>query len=532
MDTKRIIPVALLCMAGVFGTTAQAAGKTANNSGLRTTVANSTLVNNMRDSIYMDVLRHGRVAVSYLCYFQPSSSTNNSIGYDAAQLRRLDAFFESNLKDSQLRFDHATLVGSASIDGLLSVNEELSLQRAQFLRDFLNRRYQLSDYLPVEVSSIGEDWDGLETYVQQLPLSTLPYRDEVLRIIRQVPIVAGREKQLMLLNNGKTYQYLKQHFFPYQRRSFITIVYDMNISFNLKLNNNLEMQSLNKPEERMVDSLVARALLTPREAATFLSDTTIQSMPVALPNFENSPDRIRAILQEKLGKIRRQVEEVKATQPVDTPPAPVALKTDTVFISVAPDTVYVTRSQSNRNAYRPHVAVKSNLLALAGVSPEPAYRTPMPNLEVEYLFNRHWSAAFTALYEKFSHSRGYNVWHVTAYTLEGRYRLVPDHHYGGLYLGVYARVGDYNFRKPYPTNEESGPLYNNTGYYQEGGLSLGYTLPLSRHWILEAGAAGGYRHTGAKHYTHENPTENLYDYRTPDGGIHLTDIFLRIGYRF
>ncbi|MDR1004847.1 MAG: DUF3575 domain-containing protein [Prevotellaceae bacterium] len=511
MNAKSFILTALLCTVGVFNTT-QAAG---------------TLVGNMRDSIYMDVLRHGRVAVGYLCYFPPSSSTNNSIGNDAAQTRRLDAFFESNLKDTLLRFDRATLLGTASIDGSAAVNEALSHRRALFLRDFLNRRYELSSRLPVEVSSIGEDWDGLVSCISRLPLTVFPDRDNVLDIIRQVPVNAGRETALMRYDGGKAYRWLKLNIFPYQRRAFITIIYDIRKSIDAQLNYN--------PSERTTDSIVARALLTPRDAARFLADPSIQRMPVTLPDFENSPDRIRTILQEMLDKMRKPIQEItvealKSAQTVATAP----LKPDTVFVRVKPDTVVVhdTLFVKSHSVRRPYVVVKSNLLALAGVSPEPAYRTPMPNLELEYLFNRRWSAAFSALYEKFSHARGYDVWHVTAYTLEGRYRLLPDRHYGGLYLGVYARVGDYNFRKPHPDDATSGPRYNDTGYYQEGGLSLGYTLPLARHWVLEAGAAGGYRHSSVKHYTHENPAENWYDYRTPGSGIYLTDVFIRLGYRF
>jgi hypothetical protein len=516
MDTKGLITAALLCTLGVCHTT-QAAGAPTGN---------------MRDSIYMDVLRHGRVAVGYLCYFGTASSTNNALGNDPARTRRLDAFFESNLKDSLLRFDQATLLGCASIDGSDAVNEALSYRRALFLRDFLNRRYRLSRHLPVNVSSIGEDWNGLAECIARTPYTTLPDRDKLLNIIRKVPVNAGRETTLMQYDGGKSYRWLKQHLFPYQRRAFITIIYDIRKSIYAQLNH--------APTERTADSIVARALLTRADADRFLTDRSIQSMPVSLPDFENSPDRIRAILQEMLDKMRKPVQEitVEALQPapaVDT----VRLRPDTVFIRLKPDTVIVHDSifitepaQTQKPIGRPTVVVKSNLLALAGVSPEPAYRTPMPNLELEYLFNRRWSVAFAALYEKFSHARGYDVWHVTAYTLEGRYRLLPDRCYGGLYLGAYLRLGDYNFRKPYPQGTESGPRYNQTGYYQEGGLTLGYTLPLARHWVIEAGAAAGYRHTGAKHYTHETAEENWYNYRNPGSGIRLTDLFIRLGYRF
>jgi hypothetical protein len=179
-----------------------------------------------------------------------------------------------------------------------------------------------------------------------------------------------------------------------------------------------------------------------------------------------------------------------------------------------------------KRSFRPLLVVKTNLVAAAGVSTEIKYRTPMPNLELEWLINERFSVAVAGLFEKFSITPGYDAWHTTAYTLEGRYRVWPRATYGGLYLGLYGRMGDYNIRRS-AANAPTG----NTGRYSATGLSVGYTLPLSNHWILEAGAACGYRHNRIKSYTHEAPQENYIDDQRGKDKFELGDLFVRIGYR-
>jgi hypothetical protein len=175
------------------------------------------------------------------------------------------------------------------------------------------------------------------------------------------------------------------------------------------------------------------------------------------------------------------------------------------------------------------VVIKTNLLYDAGISSEPSYRTPMPNLEVEYLISRRWSVSLAGLYEGWAHNiHNYARWHVTSYTLEGRYRILPDKCWGGLYIGAYGRVGDYNLLYSWD-DLTSG---NHTGRYNEVGLSAGYTWPFAKHWVVEAGVQGGYRHSNVKNYTHEEPDNNYYDNSTLKNALKLTGLYLNIGYRF
>jgi hypothetical protein len=169
---------------------------------------------------------------------------------------------------------------------------------------------------------------------------------------------------------------------------------------------------------------------------------------------------------------------------------------------------------------RPLLVLKTNLMADVGITPQAERRRYMPNLELEYLFDRRFSVALAGLYDRFGGVGEYRKWHVTAYTLEPRYRFVRSRA-GDLYAGIYGRTGDYNFLLRTGTT-------HHTGNYLEGGISLGYSLPIARHWVVEAGVAGGYRRVSAKDYL----AGNILDKRSILHKIDLTDLFLRIGYRF
>ena len=53
-------------------------------------------------------------------------------------------------------------------------------------------------------------------------------KEDILRIIDDVPILKGREVRLMKLNQGIPYRYMKEHFFPKLRRAgYIKVYYRM-----------------------------------------------------------------------------------------------------------------------------------------------------------------------------------------------------------------------------------------------------------------------------------------------------------------
>ena len=91
------------------------------------------------------------------------------------------------------------------------------------LKDFLLR----NTAFPADSMTLfngSEDWRGLRKLVAA---SDLYEREEILRIIDNVPVTQGRELELMKLSGGRPYLYMLEHMFPELRNAaFIKVYYE------------------------------------------------------------------------------------------------------------------------------------------------------------------------------------------------------------------------------------------------------------------------------------------------------------------
>lgn len=129
------------------------------------------------------------------------------------------------------------------------------------------------------------------------------------------------------------------------------------------------------------------------------------------------------------------------------------------------------------------LALKTNLLYYAALT---------PNIEVEWLINKHWSAAigFDGAYVgKYSNNHAYRLGVISA---EGRRWIKARAPWHGMFVGVFAGGGWYDFLK------------KDRGYYGEGGMvgvSFGYMWPIRRNLSFEGSIGAGYLYTPVKEYT-------------------------------
>lgn len=129
-------------------------------------------------------------------------------------------------KDS--RIARILVVGAASPDGSAKQNEYLAGKRAQALTDYITSYTALSPSL-FEISNIGVAWNALRALIAD---SDMAGRQQVLNIIDTVPVWdatrnTGRLGLIMQLNQGKTYEYMKRHFFPKLRNAgYIKVFYE------------------------------------------------------------------------------------------------------------------------------------------------------------------------------------------------------------------------------------------------------------------------------------------------------------------
>lgn len=121
--------------------------------------------------------------------------------------------------------------GNASPSGVSVHNAKLSRQRADAVLFYLRGKAEIPDSM-VSIKAEGIDWYGLEKSVEAD--TALPFKSEVLHILRNVPVwvtddknvvVDSRKKQLMDLNYGRVYKNLEQLHFPKLRKANVTLCY-------------------------------------------------------------------------------------------------------------------------------------------------------------------------------------------------------------------------------------------------------------------------------------------------------------------
>lgn len=137
--------------------------------------------------------------------------------------------FDSDSAECVLR--NIRVVGAASPEGSISINETLSVQRANSIFNYFKNRFPLSD-LPTEAKFVGRDWHGLYNLVVGDP--NVPYRPEVLEALTPVvesdsisPMMSNKMlTSLKLMRGGKPYRYMYRHLFPALRESRLYVEFE------------------------------------------------------------------------------------------------------------------------------------------------------------------------------------------------------------------------------------------------------------------------------------------------------------------
>lgn len=167
----------------------------------------------------------------YVYYARGSSDIDVDIHGNKAVLKDLANRLKNGLSCPDCRFSRIRMTGHASPDGMSSLNVELTENRVKKLLDYLKERgITIPDTL-LSVAAQGIDWDGLATFVSNTP--AVPYRDEVLEILENVPVwivhagkvVDGRKRRLGMLQGGVPYYYLYRCVFPELRNVCIELFY-------------------------------------------------------------------------------------------------------------------------------------------------------------------------------------------------------------------------------------------------------------------------------------------------------------------
>ncbi|MDR1003762.1 MAG: DUF3575 domain-containing protein [Prevotellaceae bacterium] len=432
-----------------------------------------------RDSLTMDVLRHGRVSIGYLFYYPSSISIGNDIRHNPQLMSRLDELFDIALHDTLISFDRAELTGSASIEGSRQNNEILSRERAYSLRNFLEGRYRLSSYLATDVRWTGEDWDGLAGCVRQVPDDRFAWKSEVLSIIAKTSNPDRRETLLKKLDGGRPYAYMRTHFFPLQRRAIITLTCNLQRLAEKRLNRRLDADE--------VERVVTNALLPASEAAEFLADRSIVSRPVKIPYGTSFEERITDAFNRLKSSLQAMETPLRDTIRVAYNTVVQTQQTDTLIIDSGKHAPY-------------HFAAKTNLLFDVALLPNVALEFPLPggwSTEVEAQW-AWWNTGGSKRY----------FYRIQTLGVEARkwFGTRTQQPLNGHYLGVYIMGGTYDLR----WKEANG---SQSDFSISAGISYGYSIRLAHRWNLELGISAGY--LGGKYYRyHFDGANNRYPWES------------------
>lgn len=139
------------------------------------------------------------------------------------ELAKIRAMIDELNNDRNIEVKQLDIIGYASPEGTLASNKRLSEGRAMALRNYLANLYDFpSDAYRIVFG--GENWDGL---VQALNTFEVDYKDEVLHIIHNTTIEAGRESQVIQLRGGEPYRFMLKHIFPSLRVAICKVLYNV-----------------------------------------------------------------------------------------------------------------------------------------------------------------------------------------------------------------------------------------------------------------------------------------------------------------
>ena len=134
------------------------------------------------------------------------------------------------------------IVSGVSPEGPVDLNRTLISDRAISLRSYLQKHLSLPEsWFTISYSPV---WESLSSLVEN---SGMPNREEVLHILRETPervmregvMVDSRKRQLMRLHGGRTWNYMKEHFFPKLRNSCVVRYEFTPLTLDVPLNRGL-----------------------------------------------------------------------------------------------------------------------------------------------------------------------------------------------------------------------------------------------------------------------------------------------------
>ncbi len=161
-------------------------------------------------------------ADAYLEFVVAKYDIRRDLGRNAYEIDKVQKLIDSVRNDEYYEIKAIHVTGYASPEGGYDYNMNLSKNRANSFREYLQQRNPNIPANAWHVDWKGEDWEGLVNMVKN---SDMQYRDEVLQIIESTSDMAQRDTKIKNLRGGAPYNYMLQNYYPRLRRVNVRIDY-------------------------------------------------------------------------------------------------------------------------------------------------------------------------------------------------------------------------------------------------------------------------------------------------------------------
>lgn len=169
-------------------------------------------------------------------YFrQGSSKIDPSYMNNDQNLARLSELLQSYMQTNSMAQGGVGIVATASPEGTNAINTRLVDARAKAITDWISAKCNAK--IGYQIEFAGIDWASLLEMVEQN--EEVPYRDEILNILRNVPekktvkgvVINERQRQIEKLHGGKPYRWLLSNIYPLLRHADVRtdVVYSLEL---------------------------------------------------------------------------------------------------------------------------------------------------------------------------------------------------------------------------------------------------------------------------------------------------------------
>lgn len=168
-----------------------------------------------------EIKKRNEMKEVYLDFKVGSSVILPDLNNNYSELHKVETMLRDVKSDKNVTVENIQFRGYASPEGSVMSNRQLSLKRADAMKDFLSDKLQLGNY-KLMAEGYGEDWDSLK---KLLSGSTITDKEKLIDIIEVCGTSDACEQKMKTVASGGPYRQMLQTIYPQLRRTVCSVDY-------------------------------------------------------------------------------------------------------------------------------------------------------------------------------------------------------------------------------------------------------------------------------------------------------------------